>query len=499
MEKPILELRGVTKRYPGVVALNDVSVSFYTGEVHAIVGENGAGKSTLIKTITGAITPTSGEVVFEQQVLKNNNPITSMSKGIAAIYQEFNAVPYLSVAENIFFGRQPTRAGFVDFDRMNREAQTILDTLGVKIDPTAIVKDLSVGYQQIVEIAKALSMNARVLIMDEPSAPLTNNEVECMFRIVRQLREQGVCIIYISHRMEEIFSLCDTVTVFRDGQKVKTMPVRETNEAELVCLMVNRPVSDTFPARVSNPQDVLLRVEHLSAPNVNDVSFTLRRGEILGLAGLVGAGRTDIANAIFGAARRKAGTVTLEGKALRIQSPRQAFADGIALIPEDRKKHGALMNLSIKENITFSNLKKVSAFPGIVFKKKQNSAARHYADVLSIKCSSLEQRISSLSGGNQQKTILARCLYTDCSVLIFDEPTRGIDVGAKHEIYNLMNQLVSQGKSILLISSEMPELLGMADRILVVRNGSIAGELTKEEATQEKIMQIASGIEEYAS
>lgn len=494
MEHPILELRNISKKYPGVSALEGVSMKFYKGEVHAIVGENGAGKSTFIKIITGAIEQTGGEIIFEQDTFQTNNPIISMKKGIAAIYQEFNGIPYLSVAENIYYGRQPIKKGFIDYKKMNEDAMELLGTLGIHMNPKIPLRKLSVGYQQIVEIAKAISRKAKVLIMDEPSAPLTTNELNYLFKIVNKLKEQGVCIVYISHRMEEIFELCDTVTVFRDGKKIKTMPVQETNQEELITLMVNRKLEDTFPVRNCVKGDTILEVKDLVAKDVNHVSFALKKGEILGFAGLVGAGRTEIANAVFGAAMVLQGTIELEGKTIVNQSPTKAIEHGIALIPEDRKKFGALMNMNIKENITFSNLKKISGKRLFIRKRKEIEWVNGYRKQLRIKCSGIHQKVLDLSGGNQQKVILARCLFTDCKILIFDEPTRGIDIGAKHEIYQLMNKLVEEGKSIILISSEMPELLGMADRIMVIRQGSIAGTFSKEEATQEKILALASGV-----
>ncbi|HHW00900.1 MAG TPA: sugar ABC transporter ATP-binding protein [Clostridiaceae bacterium] len=495
MNQPILELKNIKKVYPGVVALKNVSMKFYPGEVHAIVGENGAGKSTFIKTITGAIQPTEGKIFFEGKEIVNNNPIKSLSLGITAIYQEFNLIPYLSVAENIYYGRFPQKFGFVDYKTMYKNAKKVLDWLGIDINPKTIVKDLSVGYQQIVEIAKSISMNSRVLIMDEPSAPLTNNELKYLFNVVKKLTQQGVAIIYISHRMEEIFDLCHKVTVFRDGEYIKTMNVADTNKNDLFALMVNRKLNDNFPNRNYTPQEVVLEVEGLTTSKVSDISFKLHKGEILGFAGLVGAGRTEIALAIYGADKVRSGSITLKGKRIINKSPAQAIKNGIALIPEDRKKFGALMNMTIKENISYSMLKKIAWKFGIIKANFEKKTANEYKDVLSIKTPSINQKVINLSGGNQQKVILARCMFTDCEILIFDEPTRGIDIGAKQEIYALMNSLTQQGKSIIIISSEMPELLGMADRILVVYNGKIAGELLKKDADQQTILKLASGCD----
>lgn len=494
MSEPILELHDITKYYPGVAALNTVSVKFYPGEVHAIVGENGAGKSTFIKSITGAITPTSGEILFESKPIVDNNPIKSLELGISAIYQEFNLIPYLSVAENIYYGRQPLKYGFIDYKKMHRDAENVLRTLGIDIDTKALVKDLSVGYQQIVEIAKSISRKVKVLIMDEPSAPLTNTELKYLFGIVRKLKEEGVSIIYISHRMEEIFELCDTVTVFRDGEKIKTMPISETCNKELISLMVNRKLEDTFPKRTVVPGETVLEVKGLTACKVKNVSFTLRKGEILGFAGLVGAGRTELVSAIYGVNPVVKGEILVEGKTVINRNAARALKNGIALIPEDRKKHGALLKLSIKENISYSNLKKITNLLAFIKSKFEVKTVNQYCDVLAIKTPSINQKVVNLSGGNQQKVVLARCLFTDSQILIFDEPTRGIDVGAKQEIYQRMNQLTEQGKSIMIISSEMPELLGMSDRIIVIHDGEIAGEMQKDEANQEKILTLASGI-----
>lgn len=494
MSEPILELKNICKVYPGVTALDGVSMKFYPGEVHAIVGENGAGKSTFIKSITGAVQPTGGEILFNNKKIINNNPIKSLSLGIAAIYQEFNLIPNLSVAENIYYGRYPHKNGFVDYKKIFNDSKRVLENLGVNINPKALVKDLSVGYQQIVEIAKSISMKTKVLIMDEPSAPLTNTELVYLFNIVNKLKNEGVSIIYISHRLEEIFELCSKVTVFRDGHFVKTMDVADTNKDELITLMVNRKLEDNFPKRDIKPQEVVLEVKNLTTEKIKNISFKLHKGEILGFAGLVGAGRTEIANAIYGADSIKCGSITIEGSTVVNKSPSTAIKNGIALIPEDRKKFGALMNLSIKENISYSMLKKIIGRFFLINSKFEKRKTEEYRDILSIKTPSMKQKIVNLSGGNQQKVILARCLFTDCKILIFDEPTRGIDVGAKQEIYSLIDELTKQGKSIIMISSEMNELIGMSDRIIVIHNGEIAGELSKNEANQEKILSLASGI-----
>ncbi|MDR1785013.1 MAG: sugar ABC transporter ATP-binding protein [Spirochaetaceae bacterium] len=493
MDAPILRLSHIKKVYPGVVALDDVSLDFYAGEVHAIAGENGAGKSTFIKVVTGAISPTAGEVYYQGDLVRGNTPAKSLKAGIAAIYQEFNLFPFLSVAENVFYGRYPAKGIVVDFKKMEKETRELLSALNVDIDPSAQVKNLSVGYQQIVEIAKAVSMNAKVLIMDEPSAPLTENEVDSLFAIVRKVREQGVAVIYISHRLEEIFAITDKVSVFRDGKYIQTLNTRDTNTEEIVRLMVNRELGEQYPQKDYERQDEALEVRGLTTALLRDVSFKAYRGEILGLAGLVGAGRTETARAIFGADKITSGEILINGKKAAICSPIDAIRHGIGLIPEDRKRQGVFLNLSIQENITYANLGGIS-HGGVISRGRDIKAGEEYRNLLNIKAASLAQLVKNLSGGNQQKVVLAKWLFTRCGILLFDEPTRGIDVGAKQEIYILMKQMVNEGKVVIMISSEMPELLGMADRIIVMREGRITGTLSRAEATQEKVLKLAAGL-----
>lgn len=492
MSNPILQLKNIKKVYPGVIALNNVSLDFYSGEVHAIVGENGAGKSTFIKTITGAIRQTSGKIVFNGSEIQDNNPIKSLDRGISAIYQEFNLIPSLSVAENIFYGRYKKKGLFVDFKTMEAESKKILDRLGISINPKELVKNLSVGYQQIVEIAKSLVKDVKVLIMDEPSAPLTNSELSYLFKIIEKLKNDGVAILYISHRLEEIFEICDKVSVFRDGQYIKTMHVKDTNEDELIRLMVNRELGNQYPVSNLVKGDVAFEVRNLNAKKLHNINFKVNQGEILGFAGLVGAGRTEVMRAIFGADPITSGELLLNGKPIVNKSPKQAIQNGIGLIPEDRKTQGALLHMSILENTTYANLKRFSNQCSFLNKKEEKRITNQYKDLLKIKTPSIEQKVKNLSGGNQQKVVLAKWLATECKILIFDEPTRGIDVGAKQEIYELMVKLAQQGKIIIMISSEMPELLGMSDRIIVMQDGKINGELLKKDATQEKILSMAS-------
>jgi ribose transport system ATP-binding protein len=494
MEKPILQLSHIRKVYPGVVALQDVSLDFYPGEVHAIVGENGAGKSTFIKVLTGAIQPTAGTIHFNGTLLRNNTPAKSLETGIVAIYQEFNLFPFLSVAENIFYGSYPKKGIVVDFKKMEQKTRELLTELGVDIDPAVQVRALSVGYQQIVEIAKAISHNAKVLIMDEPSAPLTENEVENLFAIVKKIKKDNVSVIYISHRLEEIFILSDKVSIFRDGHYIKTMNTADTNTDELVKIMVNRELGEQFPAKEYRRGEEVLTVRSLSTDMLKDISFKAYRGEILGFAGLVGAGRTETARAIFGADKIKSGEILLHGRPVRFNAPADAIRAGIGLIPEDRKQHGVLLGMSVMENITYANMKGISKW-GILNNAKDMYIGGKYKDLLRIKAASLKQLVKNLSGGNQQKVVLAKWLFTNCDVLIFDEPTRGIDVGAKQEIYLLMKQLVQEGKVVIMITSEMPELLGMADRIIVMREGKITGTMMKREATQEMVLKLSSGLQ----
>jgi len=495
MTEPILELKNVSKYYPGVKALDQVKFLLYPGEVHALVGENGAGKSTLIKTITGAIDVTLGEIFFADEIIEKNNPVKALELGIGSIYQEFNLIPKMTVAENIYMGRFPQKKGMVDYKTMYQMAGSLLNELGVSINPYAKVENLTVGYQQLVEIAKSVSKNLKVLIMDEPSAPLTNNEMTYLFKIVRKLKRDGVAIIYISHRLEEIFEICDTVTVFRDGKYIDTLPVCETNKDDLIMMMVNRKLENSYPAKDYKKGKNVLEVKNLNTTFLKDISFQAYEGEILGFAGLVGAGRTEVMRAIFGADKRKSGDVILDGVSVEIKSPADAIRCGIGLIPEDRKQQGALLHMSVKENITYAYLRSLFK-SGIIHKNIEKEAAGEYQEKLQIKAASLNQLVKTLSGGNQQKVVLAKWLLMNCKILIFDEPTRGIDVGAKQEIYALMNELVKNGIVIIMISSEMPELLGIAQRIIVMHEGEISGELESNAATQEAVLKLASGIKE---
>lgn len=493
MSDNILELKHITKLYPGVVALNDVFLEVRRGEILALVGENGAGKSTLIKTCSGAITPTQGEIVINGKSFTGMTPQTSEQNGIGVIYQEFNLVGDLSVAENIFLGRAIRKGMVIDLKAMERESKKILDSLNIKINPKTLVKTLSVGYQQMVEIAKAVSQNAKLLIMDEPSAPLTSAEVEAMFAIVDKLKAGGVSIIYISHRLDEIFRLADRITILRDGQYVTTLNTDETNKDELVKYMVGRQLTEVYPKRdeICVKDEVIFEAVNVSGNGDKNISFKIHRGEVLGLGGLVGAGRTEFAELMFGMRPKTAGKFIFKGKEISPKTPKDAIELGIGLVPEDRKKEGALLGMSIRCNINMPIYQRISKGT-VINEKKEEEIAQTYRKEISIKTPTLDQLVKNLSGGNQQKVILAKWLAADSELLIFDEPTRGIDVGAKQEIYTLINHLVEQGKTVLMISSEMEELMGMSDRILILAEGNMTGELNKSEFNQERIMQLAS-------
>ncbi|MCL4161383.1 UNVERIFIED_CONTAM: hypothetical protein GTU68_013801, partial [Idotea baltica] len=487
-----LQLQNVTKTYPGVVALDDVSLDIIEGEVHALVGENGAGKSTLIKTCTGAITPDKGTVVIQGKEFSALTPKLSVQQGVGVIYQEFNLVDELSVAENIFLGRAIRNGLIIDRKAMEQEAAKIFKQFDINIDPKRLVGELTVGYQQLVEIAKAISQNAKMLIMDEPSAPLTQTEVEALYAMVEKLKASGVTIVYISHRMDEIFRLSDRVTVLRDGQKIETLKTADTDLDQLVTLMVGRELKETYPARSHTvSSEVLLKAENITGEIVDGVSLEIRKGEVLGLAGLIGSGRTEFAEILFGFKPKTNGRITLKGKEIDPKLPKEAIKEGLALVPEDRKRLGALLDLTIKDNITISVLERLSKFFTVNTKEEQNIAG-YYREAIRIKTPNLEQKIKNLSGGNQQKVIIARWLATHPDLVIFDEPTRGIDVGAKSEIYTLVNELVASGKSVLMISSEMEEVMGMSDRIVVLHEGKVTGELERKDFSQEKIMSFAS-------
>jgi len=491
---PLLEMRGIEKSFPGVKALAGVDLEVRGGEVLALLGENGAGKSTLMKVLGGAHQPNGGTILIGGQEITFPTPQASQEAGIAIIYQEFNLIPAMTVRENLFLGRESSSSGFVKRREETAQALSLFERMGVEIKPESLCRDLSVSQQQVVEIAKALSQDAQILVLDEPSAALTNTEVDRLFEIIRDLKNRGLAIIYISHRLEEIFEIADRVSVLRDGAHVGSADIADLNRDRLIAMMVGRELTEEFPPRDVELGEPLLDVEHLSRGDlVRDVSFTLRRGEILGLTGLMGAGRTEVARLIFGADRRDRGVIKLAGKVLELQHPRDAIAARIGLLTEDRKTQGLILKHSVRENFGLPNLDRYSS-RGFVDRKRETSEFASYVDRIRVKIPHQEERAGNLSGGNQQKVVLAKWLARNCEVLIFDEPTRGIDVGAKHEIYQLMNELAANGKAVLMISSELPEVLGMSDRILVMHNGRVVGEIDDvPSASQEEILELAMG------
>ena len=491
----VLEMKDIRKEFPGVLALDGAHIEVRAGEVHILAGENGAGKSTLMKILAGAYGKDSGSIVLGGQELDQLTPKRAQDLGVSIIYQELNLVPYLSVAENIFLGREKMSRlvpGKVDWKALRGEAQRILDGLRVDIDARAIVRDLGIAQQQMVEVAKALSVQSRIIIMDEPTAALTTQEIENLFRIIREVQSKGVAIIYISHRLEEFAQIGNRVTVMRDGGTIATLDVQGTPLDELIRLMVGRELSDYYPKiRVAAGQE-LLKVEGLGRTGViRDVSFTLREGEILGLSGLMGAGRTEVARAIFGLDPLDQGEIRIRGRKVTIRSPQQAIRAGIGFVTEDRKGQGLVLSLSVGENLSLASLGLFTRWSHLDL-GKERAAIGEYLHKLKIRASGADQKTLNLSGGNQQKVVLAKWLLSKAKIFLFDEPTRGIDVGAKIEVYTLMNELVQAGAGVLLITSEMPELLGMSDRILVMRRGALAGELVRSEATQEKILSLAT-------
>jgi ribose transport system ATP-binding protein len=491
MTDSILTLNHITKAYPGVVALNDVTLGLRSGEVHALLGENGAGKSTLIKVVAGAVQPDSGTIEIGGRSLSHLKPHLARSLGIEVIYQEFNLMPSLSAAENICLGEAAGR--FVSQRAMQARAKALFDQFEVDIDPRTLVRDLPASRQQIVEIAKAVSKNAKILIMDEPTAPLSMTEVEHLFKIIRRFRDQGTAVVYISHRIDELFAISDRVTVLRDGKFVATKTTAETTRSELINLMVGRELKESYPVRSSTLGEPVLELRNVTGNGDADISFTLRRGEILGVAGLVGAGRTELAKVLFGAAKLESGQILVGGQSVTIRSPRDAIRHGLGLIPENRKEEGCFLEMSIAWNISFANLRRIAS--GLVVRGKAEKAlGTRFQELLRIKTPNLAQKVRNLSGGNQQKVVLAKTLATDSRILIFDEPTRGIDVGARHEIYKLMASLVEQGIAILMITSDMEELLGMSDRIIVIHEGLLAGTVEKSQFTQQRVLELASGI-----
>lgn len=489
MGEPILSMRDISKSFPGVKALDRVSLNVYAGEVMALMGENGAGKSTLMKILSGVYKLDEGSILFEGKEVVFDTPKAAQAGGIAIIHQELNMIPHMRIYENIFLGREIRRGGVLDKKEMIRQAGILMQDMAVDIDVTKKVADLSIAQQQMVEIAKAVSLSAKVIVMDEPTDTLPDADVDNLFRIIRKLRDEGKGIVYISHRLNELFAICDKVTVLRDGTWIGERNVADITEDDLIQMMVGRTLDEQYPHEYTVEDSTVLTVRNVSNHYVHDISFELKKGEILGIAGLVGAGRTELAKTLFGAYPAQNGEILLNGKPYRARTPREALDQGICYVSEDRKKDGLILMLDVRNNITISSLKKIRN--GIVINKsKENQRCEEYRKSMNIKTPSISQKVRNLSGGNQQKVALSKGIMTEPEVLIMDEPTRGVDVGAKKEIYGLLNDLKRTGKSIIMISSDMPEILGMSDRILVMHEGRIKGELSREEATQEKIMQI---------
>jgi ribose transport system ATP-binding protein len=489
---PLLEMRGITKSYPGVLALSGVDFTLQAGEVNCLVGENGAGKSTLIKVLSGAVMKEGGTISVGGEDARLGSPADAQHLGIGVIYQDFKLVPALSVAENILLGYEPVRGRtpIIDRNAMHEKASAALGQLGEVIDTGTPVGQLSVAQQQMVEIAKALSRNVRILAMDEPTAPLTERETQSLFRVIRSLKERGVGIVYISHRLEEIFEVGDRVTVLRDGTLVHTCGIREIDRRGLIREMVGRELENEYPRAALKRGKEILRIENLSSDRVSNVNLTLYRGEVLGLAGLVGAGRSELARLVFGADRRTGGRIFLEGREIAPESPHQAIREGIGLLTEDRNRYGLIMQMSIRENISLANLRAMLTGP-FIDRRKEETAAKQLTDDLRIKAPGTGVIVETLSGGNRQKVVLARWLNTKARVLIFDEPTAGIDVGVKYEIYTLINRLAEQGIGVIVISSDLPELLGICQRVAVMCEGRLTGIVEGADATQETVMTYA--------
>lgn len=495
---PVVEMTGIKKVFPGVRALSNVNFTLKQGEVNVLLGENGAGKSTLIKILSGVHKKDGGSIYINGKETEINSPHHAQNLGISTIYQEFNVVPDLSIAENIFLGRQPTKdkvLQLVDWKKMYKEAEELLHSLELDIDSRNKVRDLGVAEKQMVEIAKALSVKSKVLILDEPTAVLTAREIEKLFAVINNLKSQGVGIIYISHRLEEIQHIGDSVTVLRDGTLVGTIPAEKADIDTLIRMMVGRELKDKFPQREIEVGEEALRVEGLSRGNVlKDISFSLRKGEILGIAGLVGAGRTELGRAIFGADRISSGQLYIGGEKVQVKSPRDAIGKKICYLPEERKTNGLVLSMSVKDNITLASLGNICNGQ-IIRLREEKKTAEEFVNKLKVKTPDIERNVVYLSGGNQQKVVIAKWLCAKSDIFIFDEPTRGIDVGAKFEVYQLMNELVRHGAGIIMISSELPEVLGMSDRVIVMRKGEITGVFNKDEANQELILSRAWGQE----
>jgi ribose transport system ATP-binding protein len=492
-QQPLLKMEQISKSFPGVQALDEVDFEIYPGEILGFLGENGAGKSTLIKILSGIYLKDRGTIRLNGRTINPHNPHEAQALGISTIHQELALVPYLTVAENIFLNREPRQAlGLVNFRRMNREAEALLRDLGADISGNKLIRELNVAAQQMVEIAKAVSRKANLILMDEPTSALSSKEVEALFTLMRRLKERGVAVVFVSHRLEEVRQIVDRVIIMRDGRRVGTLPIGEATEETMIRMMVGRAVG-LFPKEAAKIGEAALEVRRLSGQNgVKNINLTVHKGEIVGLAGLVGAGRTELARLICGVDHPSQGEVLIDGQAVKIKSPADAVKRGIGWVPEDRKLHGLVLGMNVQENTTLAILQRLSNMVGAVKKKEARNIAAHYVKALSIVTSGLNQTVRNLSGGNQQKVVLAKWLSTQPKLLIMDEPTRGIDIGAKAEVHALMSQLAQQGMGILMISSEMPEIMGMSDRVIVMCQGRITGEFKRGQMSQEEIMSCAT-------
>jgi len=494
VDEKILTMKNIDKSFPGVKALDDVDFSLNKGEVHALVGENGAGKSTLVKILNGIHKKDRGKIEYKGKEVEYKNPKEAMKAGLSIIHQELELIPHLSVAENIYLGREPRNGIFIDYQKLYEMTGKIINQLGVNINPQEIINNLNIGKKQMVEIAKAVSQNADILVMDEPTSSLTNQEIEILFDLIQRLKEQGISIIYISHRLEEVFEICDRVTVLRDGKKVDDVKVENTEREKLIQMMVGRDIDERFPEVDTENKNTILEIKNLNVPNkIKNASFKLRKGEIMGVAGLMGAGRTELAKSIYGEFKKMSGEILLHGEKINLDSPQKAIKNGIYYLSEDRKGEGLILNLSVKENITLSIVNKLSKFGIFINKNEEDKISKNYIDEFDIKTPSPKQKVKNLSGGNQQKVVISKVLSTEPQIVILDEPTRGIDVGAKNEIYHLIKKLTSEDVAVIMISSELPEILNLSDRILVMYENEQAGILDAKSADQEKIMNLATG------
>lgn len=488
-----LSLKNISKFYPGVIALDNVSIDLNCGEIHAIVGENGAGKSTLIKAISGAIQPEKGDIIVFGDKITAMDPVISQSYGISVIYQDFNLAPEMTIAENIFLGKEPRKGPLLDRKTMNQKTSELLKSLNIDLDPDTQVKTLSAAFKQMLEVAKALSNDLKVLIMDEPTAALANAEVVALFKLVKELKTKNIAVVFISHRLDEVFEIADVITVLRDGKTVSTVKAEDINRGGLINLMVGRELAEQYPHRDSRIGDVVFELKNICGNGDKDINLSVRKGEILGLGGLVGAGRSELAMMLMGMERKQSGSIIMNGREIEIKSPSDAIKYGIGLVAEDRKRFSLLTCLSVRWNVTLATIAKFST-AGVIRKKEETKVVQHFEKLVNIKTPNLDQIVSNLSGGNQQKVAVSKWLATDLKVMIFDEPTQGVDVGARYEIYKIINDLCDQGMAVIMISSDMEELLGMSDRIIVLAEGKQTGEIQKTDFSQQLVLQYASNF-----